>query len=134
MSSLSKAWETKVLKCIKGTESLTTPTLYIGLTTTVPTRTTPGTAAAYTGYARKALSAAKLKIVEGTETEAGYFTNEEEIKFPECTGSESKCKGAELFTALTGGESIAWTEITEAVIVTGITPFIPVEALKFTCS
>jgi hypothetical protein len=132
MSSLSKAWETKGLKWISGKEQPVLPTTWIALYTTEPTRIATGTEAAYTGYKRVKVEASKWKIVEGTETEAGYMVNEAKIEFPECTAGESKIKGSGLATAETSGEQIAWTVLSEFIINTTYNlPYIPVEGAKF---
>lgn len=134
-STLSKAWETKILKTLRGSESLTAPTTWLALYTTVPNRTTAGTEAGYTGYKRIKIEAAHWTITEGTESEAAYMVNNVKIEFPECTASESKVKGSALTTAESAGEQIAVTEVTETVInTTNNLPYIPAESLKFQLS
>jgi len=121
-SSLSKAWESKILKCLRGSENLTAPTLWIALYRVTPSRTATGTECSsaeekYKGYARiKLAEASKWKLVEATgagEGEEGYITNEEEIKFPECTGGEVEVESVAATTAETAGEQIMWGKLTE---------------------
>jgi hypothetical protein len=123
-STLKKEYENKVLKALFKNETFTPATeTWIALYTVEPTRTTTGTEAAYTSYKRVKNPAANWTLVEGTETEAGYLKNAAEIKFPECTGSESEVKAVGITTAESAGEQIAVGSSTETKkITTGTTP------------
>jgi hypothetical protein len=105
---LKKEWENKVLKCLFKAENLTAPTeTWVALYPTAPTRTTTGTEAAYTGYKRIKNTAANWTLTEGTETEPAFLKNAAELKFPECTGSESEVEAVGIVTAESAGEQIA---------------------------
>lgn len=136
--SLSKSWETKILKLIGKGEAPAAPETYLALYTTTPTRVAAGTEAVYTGYKRLKVAHEKWTLVEATgaaENEEGYIKNSEEIKFPECTAGESKVKGAALVTAESAGEQVAWCEIPEVIINTvNSIAYIPAAALKFKVS
>lgn len=113
-STLKKEWEKKVLEGLFKATNMTAPTeTWVALYTTAPTRTTNGTEAAYTSYKRVKVTAEHWELVAGTETEAAYLKNKEEIKFPECTGSESEVESVGITTAESAGEQIAVGALTE---------------------
>lgn len=117
-SSLTKAWETKILKMLAKGEAPTLPSaLYVALYTATPSRTAAGTEANYTGYARVKVEFSKWEVVEATgagEGEEGYFKNSEEIKFPECTAGSNEVESVAICTKPLGeGEEIVWGKLEE---------------------
>ena len=127
-SGFTDTWANSVLEHSVGkTDIGTLPTnVYVALTTTAPTRTAAGTAATYTGYARKSTSGA-----DWDSAATGAIQNANAITFASCTGGSSTIVGFELYDASTGGTRIAFGTCSLAVS-SGITPQIAAGALDIT--
>lgn len=99
--------------------SATEGSLYISLTTTVPTSATPGTEATYTGYARQAVARNS-----GGFTVAGVnVSNAAVVQFPEATAGSETIQGFEIWTAVTGGDRLEWGQVdTPLAVSVGIDP------------
>ncbi len=118
-SSLSKAYEKKVLEHIMGKTALAKPVCYVALLTTVATSSSTGSTiveAAYTGYKRLKLTEANMAAaVEGAPTTE---KNAEALAFAACTGSSSKIVGFAICDAETTGNVIGFGECTGEVSTT----------------
>lgn len=132
-SSLSKAYEKKVLEHIFGKTELTKPTCWLALLTTVATSASTGSTlveASYTGYKRLKLSGANIEAaVEGTPT---TIKNAEALAFAACTGGSSKIVGFALCDAETAGNVIGFGECTGEVSTTQTPAEFAAKALEAT--
>lgn len=110
MSSFTDYTENLVLTWLLTTGSATRPTAwYVGLFTAAPSDTGGGTEVSGNGYARKATGTI---TVSGTATTA---TNSAAIEFdPASGGNWGTITHAAIFDADTGGNMIAWAELTTA--------------------
>ena len=115
MAALSTYLANKLLDHYRGLTAYAMPTVYIALTTTASTAGAPGTEAAYTGYARVALSGTEQAASGGSGTNSGAIT------FGACTGGSSSVVGFATFDASSGGNMLEFGACTLAVS-TGITP------------
>jgi hypothetical protein len=115
MAALSTYLADKLLDHYRGLTSYSMPTVWMALTTTASSAGTPGTEAAYTGYARVALS--------GTEgaASAGSATNSSPISFAPCTGGTATIVGFATFDAVTAGNMLEFGTCSLSVS-SGITP------------
>lgn len=116
MAALSTYLANKLLDHIRGVASYTEPTVWVGLSTTASSAGTPGTEAAYTGYARVPLAGLL------SAASSGSGTNSSQINFPACTGGTSTVVGFFTFDAVTAGNMLEFGTCSLAVS-TGITPF-----------
>lgn len=122
-SSKSNYLENKVLDHFAGKTSSTLVTpIYLALCTVFPTDASTGatlTEASYTGYARKAISAANLNAAT-----SGQMTNGEAITFANCLAGSSTIIGWALCDALTKGTGnvLWWGTCTSTNISTTQTP------------
>lgn len=125
MAALSTFAANKLLDHYRGLTSYTMPTVWMALTTTASNAGAAGTEAAYTGYARVALS--------GTEGAAssGSGTNSSAITFPACTGGSSTVVGFATFDASSAGNMLEFGTCSLAVS-TGITPSFAIGAFVST--
>lgn len=78
---------------------------FIGLVTTTPTDTSPGTEVSAAEYARQSWSAS---YTQGDPTTA---TNTGTVEFPQAATNWGQVTHAVLFTAATGGDFIAYMEL-----------------------
>jgi hypothetical protein len=99
------------------------PSVWVELTTTAPTKTAAGTAAAYTGYARKSTAGSDW----GSAASAS-LTNAAAITFGACTAGSSTVVGFELWDASSAGNRIAFGTCSLSVS-SGITPQFAIGAL-----
>lgn len=110
MSSFSDYTENLVLNWLLTTNSATRPTAwYVGLFTAAPSDTGGGTEVSGNGYARKATGTLSIA---GTATTA---TNAAAIEFdPASGGNWGTLTYAAIFDASTGGNMLAWAQLTTA--------------------
>jgi len=110
MSSFSDYTENLVLNWLFTTNSATRPTAwFVGLFTAAPSDTGGGTEVSGSGYARKATGTI---TVSGTATTA---TNSAAIEFdPASGGNWGNITHAAIFDASTGGNMLAWAQLTTA--------------------
>ena len=108
MSSFTNYTENLVLTWLLTTGSATRPTAwYVGLFTAAPSDTGGGTEVSGSGYAREATGTI---TVSGTATTA---TNAAAIEFdPASGGNWGTITHAAIFDASTGGNMIAWAQLT----------------------
>jgi hypothetical protein len=108
MSSFTDYTENLVLNWLFTTNSATRPTAwFVGLFTAAPSDTGGGTEVSGSGYARKATGTI---TVSGTATTA---TNSAAIEFdPASGGNWGTITHAAIFDAETGGNMLAWAELT----------------------
>lgn len=110
MSSFTDYTENLVLNWLFTTNSATRPTAwFVGLFTAAPSDTGGGTEVSGSGYARKATGTI---AVSGTATTA---TNSAAIEFdPASGGNWGTITHAAIFDASTGGNMLAWAQLTTA--------------------
>ena len=108
MSSFTNYTENLVLTWLLTTGSATRPTAwFVGLFTAAPSDTGGGTEVSGSGYARKATGTI---TVSGTATTA---TNAAAVEFdPASGGNWGTITHAAIFDASTGGNMIAWAQLT----------------------
>lgn len=127
----------KILEGIGGRTSMVANAVYIGLSTTSPSRNGTGfTEPSGNGYKRVLLgqSGQSTSLKMGTAS-AGGIKNSETVYFPEATGSWGTCTHYLLFDALTGGNLLAYGTLTDSITPTsGTVPLIRVEELQMTLS
>lgn len=110
MSSFTDYTENLVLNYLFTTNSVTRPTAwYVGLFTAAPSDTGGGTEVSGSAYARKATGTI---TVSGTATTA---TNSAAIEFAPASGGDwGTITHAAIFDAETGGNMLAWAQLTTA--------------------
>lgn len=110
MSSFTNYTENLVLEWLFTTESATRPTAwYVALFTAAPSDTGGGTEVSGSGYARKATGTI---TVSGTDTTA---TNAAAIEFDAASGGNwGSVTHAAIMDASTGGNMLAWAQLTTA--------------------
>ena len=110
MSSFTNHTESLVLTWLLTTGTATRPTAwFVGLLTAAPSDTGGGTEVSGSGYSRKATGTI---TVSGTDTTA---TNAAAIEFdPASGGNWGNITHAAIFDASTGGNMIAWAQLTTA--------------------
>jgi hypothetical protein len=110
MSSFSDYTENLVLNYLFTASSVTRPTAwYVGLFTAAPSDTGGGTEVSGSGYVRKVTGTI---TVSGTATTA---TNSAAIEFAAASGGNwGTITYAAIFDAETGGNMLAWAELTTA--------------------
>ena len=110
MSSFTDYTENLVLNWLFTTNSATRPTAwFVGLFAAAPSDTGGGTEVSGSGYARKATGTI---TVSGTATTA---TNSAAIEFdPASGGNWGNITHAAIFDASTGGNMLAWAQLTTA--------------------
>ena len=107
---LSEAEEKTLLERIVGKSP--EAELWVRFTTTVPTKSTAGTAASFTGYKPVKTTHTSWKTAEGGSP--SKIVNEVVLSLAECTGGESELKGFEIWTSeagVTATERKAWGEL-----------------------
>lgn len=127
MAALSTYLANKLVDHRRGVTSYTMPTVWIGLSTSASSAGSPGTEAAYTGYARVALSG-----LLGAAS-SGSGTNSSLIGFPACTAGSSTVTGFFTYDASTAGNMLEFGTCSLAVS-GGITPQFPISAFISTQS
>jgi len=106
--SFSDYLEDKILDHVFGGVAYTAPsTLYVGLFTSTASDSAAGTEVSGNGYARQT---AAFTVSGTTPTTAASSAN---IEFPEATGSWGTITYAGIFDALTGGNMLAYAELTD---------------------
>ena len=108
--SFSNYLENKVLNHVFGGTSYSAPaTLYVGVFTTAASDTDLGTEVSGGSYARQSVA----MTVSGTSpTQAA---NNAAIEFPEATASWGTITYAGIFDASTGGNMLAWAQLTDPI-------------------
>jgi len=105
--SFSNDAEAKVLNHVFGIATYTQPTLYLGVSTADPTETGSGLAEpAGNAYARVTTASTDWQLTGST------IDNQNELAFPEATGSWGTLTHFALFDALTGGNIVAYGSLT----------------------
>jgi hypothetical protein len=106
--SFSDYLEDKVLNHVFGGTSYTAPTtLYVGVFTSAASDTGPGTEVSGNGYARQSVAF----TVSGTSPTTA--TSSAAVEFPEATGSWGTVTYAGVFDAVSGGNMLAWAQLTD---------------------
>lgn len=106
--SFSDYLENKVLEHVFGGSAYTAPaTLYVGVFTTAASDSSPGTEISGNGYARQAVAF----TVSGTSPTTAASVAA--VEFPEATGSWGTVTYAGIFDASSGGNMLAWAELTD---------------------
>lgn len=135
MSSFSRAYEKKILEHVLGKTELAKPTVWLALTTVVPTSSSTGTTItepSYTGYKRLKLTAANIEAaVEGSPT---TIKNAEALAFAACSGGSSVIDGFAFCDAETTGNVIGWGTCTGEVSTTQTPAEFAAKALEATLS
>jgi hypothetical protein len=97
----------------------TAPSIHAALMTASPTKTTSGTEANYTSYARVSVAAGDWAASSGNDP----IKNGNDIVFPEATGGSNTVTHFALFDASTAGNVIAYGALTASLTVTsGVQP------------
>jgi hypothetical protein len=106
--SFSDYLEDKVLNHVFGGTSYTAPTtLYVGVFTSAASDTGPGTEVSGNGYARQSVAF----TVSGTSPTTA--SSSAAVEFPEATGSWGTVTYAGVFDAVSGGNMLAWAQLTD---------------------
>lgn len=106
--SFTNYLEDKVLNHVFGGTAYTAPTtLYVGLFTAAPGETGGGTEVSGSGYARQS---AAMSVSGTSPTEAD---NDAAIEFPTATGNQGTISHAGVFDASTGGNLLAYAQLTD---------------------
>lgn len=106
--SFSDYLEDKVLNHVFGGTAYTAPTtLYVGVFTSAASDTGPGTEVSGNGYARQSVAF----TVSGTSPTTA--SSSAAVEFPEATGSWGTVTYAGVFDAVSGGNMLAWAELTD---------------------
>jgi hypothetical protein len=106
--SFSDYLEDKVLNHVFGGTAYTAPTtLYVGVFTSAASDTGPGTEVSGNGYARQSVAF----TVSGTSPTTA--ASSAAVEFPEATGSWGTVTYAGVFDAVSGGNMLAWAELTD---------------------
>jgi hypothetical protein len=105
MAEFSNYLEAKLLNHVLRNTSYTPPaTTYVGLFTTAPSDSGPGTEVSGGSYARQALS-----VTTATE---GIVTSSADVNFPQATGSWGTISHLGIFDASTSGNLLMYTPLT----------------------
>jgi hypothetical protein len=95
--------------------------LYISLHQNACTDALAGTECSYTGYAREAVSRTNGWTIAGNNA-----SNTAAITFGENTGTSQTATHMAIYTALTGGDYIAWADLSSSITIdNGTIPEIP---------
>ena len=106
--SFSDYLEDKLLNHVFAGASYTAPTtIYVGLHTTANTDAAAGTELSGSGYARQTVA---CRVTGTNPTEAD---NDSGIEFPVATASWGTVTHAAVYDALTGGNMLAYAELTD---------------------
>jgi hypothetical protein len=128
----------KILEGMAGRSSIFGSSIYLGLSTTAPSRNGTGFTEPSTsnGYKRVLLgmNGQSTSYKMGTAS-AGGIKNSETVYFPEATGSWGTCTYYLLFDAQTNGNLLAYGTLTDSITPTnGTVPLIRTEELQMTLS
>lgn len=107
--SLALYGENKVLELIVGKTAFSTPSIFVGLFTVIPTHEdgTGGTECSAGNYVRKSTAGG-----DWSAASAGHIDNANAIEFVEASGSNwGNVKAFALFDAETTGNMLAWGEL-----------------------
>lgn len=105
--SFTNFLEQKVLEHVFRNVAYTSPTaLYVGLFTTTPSDSTAGTEVSGGSYARQTVA------FSFTSGDPSSVTNTAQITFPTSTASWGTVTHAGIYDALTGGNFLAYAELT----------------------
>jgi hypothetical protein len=115
MAGITNYLATKLNDHQRGVASYTMPTVWVGLTTTTSSASTPGTETTYTNYAR--VAAAGLL---GAST-AGAGVNSSTIPFATCGVTGATIAGWATYDASSGGNQLEFGTCS-LVVSSGITP------------
>lgn len=119
-----------LLKCmVTKTDTYPYTSLYVGLSTTAPSRDGTGVSEpSGNGYKRVLLGVYKQEYTQKMGTPAmGSVTNTEELHFKAATGSWGTCTHFLLYSAETGGTLLAYGQLTDEISpVADTVPIIPV--------
>ena len=83
-------------------------TVYLALTSTVPTKGAAGTELSGNGYARKAVTNNATNFPASAN---GAKSNGTDIVFATATGNWAEAKGAEIYDDPTAGNRLGWAEL-----------------------
>lgn len=123
MASMSRYLEKNLLEHVVNKKAFTAPKAFLALCTVVPTSASTGstiTEANYTGYARVEVPPASWNAaVEGAPSS---MTTSAVVKFAACTAGSSKIVAVAFCDALTVGNMLLWTAVTNFEISTVNTP------------
>lgn len=127
----------KLLDLPVGAAAFTAPvTVYCGLwTSTLDDTSTSATAgeAAYTSYARVAITNNSTNFPNSTGTTTATKSNGTAITFPASTGGSATVTFLGLFDVSSGaGNMLYWCSVTSTAIASGDTPQVAVSGLSFT--
>lgn len=107
MAEFSNYLEAKLLNHVLRNTSYTPPTTtYVGLFTTAPSDSNPGTEVSGGSYARQALS-----VTTATE---GIVTSSADITFPQATASWGTISHIGIFDASSSGNMLMYTALTSS--------------------
>jgi hypothetical protein len=119
MSSFSDYLEDAVLNYVfRNTGTPTTTTVYLGLYNVTPSDTGGGTEVTGSGYARQATAFGA--------SSAGAINNTTAKVFTASGGSYGTVVAVGIFDAVTGGNLLAWDNITTSIITDGDTLTFPI--------
>ncbi len=128
----------RILEGLGGRSSMVASAIYLGLSTTAPSRdgtgyTEPGGVG---GYQRVLLGMnGQSSSYRMNTASAGGIKNSETVYFPEALSSWGTCTHYLLFDAKTGGTLLAYGELTSPIVpTTGTVPLIRVDELQMTLS
>ena len=110
MGSFTDYWENKILNHIFSKGNYTSPTIYVGLSTTDPLDDASGLAEPNgNGYARVQTSASDWNTAS-----SGSLDNTNDITFPQATSSWGTITHFALFDAATGGNMLAHGSLSQS--------------------
>ena len=128
----------KILEGMAGRTSMVSQAIYLGLSTTAPSRDGTGYTepTAVNGYKRVLLGMSGQPTSQKMgAASAGGIKNSDTVYFPEATGSWGTCTHYLLFDAVTAGNLLAYGKLTDDITpVNGTVPLIRVNELQMTLS
>lgn len=128
----------KILDGMGGKTSIFSSAIYLGLSTTAPSRDGTGYTEppASNGYKRTLLGmASQSSTIKMFDAKSGGSYNMDTIYFPEATGSWGTCTYYLLFDKATDGNLLAYGQLQEAITpVNGTVPLIRSQELQMTLS
>lgn len=128
----------KILEGLGGRTSMIASGIYLGLSTTAPSRNGTGFTEPPSGNGYKRVligTSGQSTSYRMDNASAGGIKNKETIYFPEATGSWGTCTYYLLFDAASAGNLLAYGTLTDAITPTNATvPLIRTEELQMTLS
>lgn len=128
----------RILDGLGGRSSLFGSSIYLGLSTTAPSRDGTGYTepSADYGYKRSLLGMSSQTTSQKMGmASAGGIKNNDTVYFPEATGNWGSCTHYLIFDAATGGNLLAYGTLTNTINPTnGTVPLIRTEELQMTIS